>query len=54
MYSKGADLFIEHKNFEKKLFFFKSGNQDSIPLRMLCNRQFFYKAMELLLGYTIA
>jgi curved DNA-binding protein CbpA len=54
MYTKGADLFIEHVNYEKKLFFFKSGNQDSIPLRMLCNRQFFYKSMELLLGYKIA
>jgi hypothetical protein len=53
IYSKGSDLYIEHTNFEKKLFFFKSGNQDSIPLRMLCNRNFFYKAMELLLGYTI-
>jgi len=53
MYTKDADLFIEHVNFEKKLFFFKSGNQDSIPLRMLCNRHFFYKAMELLLGYKI-
>jgi hypothetical protein len=54
MYSKGADLYIEHKNFEKKLYFFKSGNQDKIPLRMVCNRHFFYKAMELLLGYNIA
>jgi curved DNA-binding protein CbpA len=53
MYTKDSDLFIEHANFEKKLFFFKSGNQDSIPLRMLCNRQFFYKSMELLLGYRI-
>ena len=53
MYSKGADLFIEHKNFDKKLFLFKSGNQDSIPLRMLCNRRYFYKAMALLLGYTL-
>ena len=53
IYSKDADLFIEHKNFEKKLLFFKSGNQDSIPLRQLCNRQFFYKAMEILLGYKI-
>ena len=53
MYSKGAELFIEHHNFEKKLFFFKSGNQNSIPLRNLCNIQFFFKAIELLLGYKI-
>lgn len=53
MYTKNADLFIEHHNFEKKLFFFKSGNQDSIPLRNVCNRQFFYKSIEILLGYKI-
>lgn len=53
IYSKNSELFIEHKNFEKKLYFFKSGNQNSIPLRNLCNRQFFFKAIELLLGYSI-
>lgn len=54
IYSKGTDLIIEHLNFEKKLLFLKSGNQDCIPLSTLCNRLFFYKAMELLLGYKIA
>lgn len=53
MYSKGSDLFIEHKNFQKTFFFFKSGNEDKIPMLNLCNRQYFYKAMEILLGYKI-
>lgn len=53
IYSKGSDLFIEHKNFQKTFFFFKSGNEDVIPMVNLCNRQYFYKAMEILLGYKI-
>jgi len=53
MYMKGSELRIQHKNFEKTLFFFKSGNEDVIPMTNLCNRQFFIKAMELLLGYSI-
>lgn len=53
MYSKGSNLHIEHTNFERKLYFFKSGNEDVIPMLNLCNRTFFYKAMELLLGYKI-
>lgn len=51
VYTKGGNLFIEHKNFEKILFFFKSGNKNGIPLTNLSNRQFFFKAMELLIGY---
>jgi curved DNA-binding protein CbpA len=54
MYTKGTELFIEHKNYEKILFFFKSGNKNSIPLDAICNRLFFMKATELLLGYSIA
>lgn len=54
IYSNNAELFIEHKNFEKKIFFFKSGNQNSIPLRNLSNRSFFYKAVEILVGYSIS
>ncbi|MCH6202178.1 hypothetical protein MMU07_21555, partial [Aquiflexum sp. LQ15W] len=50
---KGNDLFIEHNNFQKTLFFFKSGNSDKIPMLNLCNRQYFFKAMEILLGYKI-
>lgn len=53
MYSKGSDLFIEHKNFQRTFFFFKSGNEDKIPMLNLCNRQYFYKAIEILLGYKI-
>lgn len=53
MYSKGSDLYIEHNNFQRTFYFFKSGNADKIPMLNLCNRQFFYKAMELLLGYRI-
>jgi curved DNA-binding protein CbpA len=53
IYSKGSHLFIEHKNFQKTFFFFKSGNEDKIPMLNLCNRNFFYKAMEILLGYKI-
>lgn len=51
IYTKGSDLFIEHLNYEKVLYFFKSGNADKIPLLNLCNRQFFFKSMEILLGY---
>lgn len=53
MYTKGSNLHIEHTNFERKFYFFKSGNEDVIPMLHLCNRTFFYKAMELLLGYKI-
>lgn len=53
MYSKGNNLHIQHTNFERKLYFFKSGNEDIIPMLNLCNRHFFYKVMELLLGYQI-
>ncbi|WP_184545161.1 J domain-containing protein [Mucilaginibacter sp. FT3.2] len=53
MYSKGGELRIQHKNFEKTMFFFKSGNEDVIPMINLCNRLFFYKAIEILLGYSI-
>jgi curved DNA-binding protein CbpA len=53
IYAKGNDLFIEHTNFQKTLFFFKSGNADKIPMLNLCNRPFFYNAVELLLGYQL-
>lgn len=54
IYAKGGELRIQHKNFEKTLFFFKSGNDDVIPLTNLCNRQFFIKGIEILLGYTLS
>lgn len=54
IYTKGTNLYLEHKNFEKKFFLFKSGNQDFVPLLDIGNRQFFFKAIEILLGYRIA
>lgn len=54
LYTKGSNLHIQHLNFEKKFYFFKSGNEDVIPLLNLCNRQFFFKAIELLLGYKFS
>ena len=51
VYSKGSNLFIEHKNYQKKFIFWESGNKNGIPLTNLSNRQFFFKAMELLIGY---
>lgn len=53
IYWKKSDLFIEHVNFKKVLFFVKSGDYDKIPLVNLCNRLFFYKAIEILLGFKI-
>jgi curved DNA-binding protein CbpA len=53
IFSRGNDLYIEHHNFQRTLFFFKSGNSDKIPMLNLCNRRFFYKALELLVGYKI-
>jgi len=54
VYTKGANLFIEHSNYEKKFYFFESGNKNGIPLLNLSNRQFFFRAMELLLGYKFS
>ncbi|WP_158728962.1 J domain-containing protein [Flavobacterium sp. I-STPA6A] len=54
VYSKGTNLFIEHTNYEKKLFFFESGNKNGIPLLNLSNKQFFFRAMHLLLGYKFS
>lgn len=53
IYTDSNDLYIEHLNYQKTFYFFKSGNADRVPLLDLCNRQFFFKAMELLLGYRI-
>lgn len=52
MYIKKNVLYIQHNNY-KKTFFHKEGNEDIIPLLSLCNRRFFYKALELLLGYKL-
>jgi hypothetical protein len=53
MYFKGTNLFIEHRNYTKKLFRKESGDKDGIPLLNLCNRSFFLHAAELLLGYNL-
>jgi hypothetical protein len=54
VYTRGPELFIEHVNYQKKFFFFESGNKNGIPLLNLSNRQFFFKAFELLLGYQLS
>jgi|JI10StandDraft_1071094.scaffolds.fasta_scaffold120664_2 hypothetical protein len=53
VYTKGTDLYFEHKNYERKFIFFESGDKNYIPLVNLTNRSYFYKAMEILLGYQI-
>ena len=53
MYVKKELLFLEHKNDEKKFFFFESGNKDGISLELVANSKFFYAAAEILLGYKI-
>ncbi|MDJ1485894.1 J domain-containing protein [Cytophagaceae bacterium YF14B1] len=54
VYTRGSELFIEHVNFQKKFFFFESGNKNGIPLLNLSNRGFFLKAFEILLGYQLS
>jgi len=53
IYMKDNCLHIQHKNFDRTLYFFKSGNEDVIFIKHLCNLQFFYKSMELLLGVKL-
>jgi len=54
IYINGTNLFIEHTNYEKKFFLFESGNKNGISLMSLSNRQFFFKALELLIGYRFS
>ncbi len=54
LYTKGTNLFIEHSNYEKKFLFFESGNKNGVELMRLSNRQFFFKALELLIGYKFS
>jgi len=49
-----GNLYIEHKNFEKKRFSADSGNINSIPISLLLNKQYFIKAFELLLGFKLS
>jgi hypothetical protein len=53
IYSNGSTLYIEHINYQQILFFIKSGNRNEIPLLNLTNRQFFFKSLEILLGYKL-
>lgn len=54
VYKRGTSLFIEHTNYEKKFLFFENGNKNGIPLMNLSNREFFFRAMDILLGYKFS
>ena len=45
------NLVIQHKNFTRKAVFFTSGDKSKIPLIFLTNRDYFFKALQLLLGF---
>ena len=51
LYIKNNFLYIEHSNFERKFYFIKSGNSDQINLMLLCDRSFFFKALQRLSGF---
>ena len=53
MYSKGGELVIEHINLKKQFLFFKSGNENRIPLLQITNRRFFFEALKRLSGYSL-
>jgi hypothetical protein len=41
--SKNGNLFIEHKNYERKLFgFIEKGDKNGIPLTNLANQAYFF------------
>ena len=54
MYTKGGELVIEHINFKKQFLFFKSGNENRIPLSQITNRRFFFEVLKRLSGYSLA
>lgn len=54
IYLNGNDLVIRHQNFKQNSRFSKSGNEDVIHLVNLCNKQFFFYAIEMLLGYSFS
>jgi hypothetical protein len=49
IYWEGTNLRIQHKNYEKVMFFFRKGNEDEISIEQLCNRRYFLKALEIML-----
>ncbi|MEY3444034.1 MAG: hypothetical protein RLZZ519_2315 [Bacteroidota bacterium] len=53
IYRKENMLHIQHRNFEKTLFFMRKGNEDVIPLAELSNQGYFFLAMERILGYAL-
>ena len=54
MYFQNGSLFMEHKNYEKKLFgFIEKGDKNGIPLMNLSNQAYFFHAFEKLMGYSL-
>ena len=54
MYFQNGSLFMEHKNYEKKLFgFIEKGDKNSIPLTNLSNQAYFFHTFEKLMGYSL-
>lgn len=54
MYFQNGSLFMEHKNYEKKLFgFIEKGDKNGIPLTNLSNQAYFFHAFEKLMGYSL-
>jgi hypothetical protein len=54
IYIEKNHLNIVHNNYVKKFFGSDIGNKDFIPLSMLLNKQFFFKVLDLLLGYKFS
>ena len=54
IYFQNDSLFIEHKNYEKKLLgIIEKGNKNGIPLTSLSNQSYFLFAFEKLMGYKL-
>ena len=51
LYASNGNLHIEHQNYQKRFLFKNKGNTNTIPLANLSNTKFFFKAMEIMLGY---
>lgn len=51
LYASNGNLHIEHQNYQKRFLFKNKGNTNIIPLANLSNTKFFFKAMEIMLGY---
>ena len=54
IYFQNGSLFIEHKNYEKKLLgIIEKGDKNGIPLTNLSNQSYFLFAFEKLMGYKL-